>query len=222
MFNLKNTKTMNKIIILGTPHLSTTPGKRSVDGRLKEYLYGREIVSMVESKLKTMGYIVYVDYKSTEPNALMQADTYRKAQNKELAYRVGIVNKLCKEYGSSNCVYISIHVNAASSDGKWHNAKGFSVFVCPSASSSSRFLAKTFTDFAKTNPKLKGNRSIPSMGYWTSNLYVLRNTLCPAVLTENLFQDNQEDVDFLLSEEGKNAVAELHVKAILKYCERYN
>nr|DAT77576.1 MAG TPA: MurNAc-LAA [Caudoviricetes sp.] len=27
-----------------------------------------------------------------------------------------------------------------------------------------------------------------------------RDTKCPAVLTENLFQDNKEDVEFLLSE----------------------
>lgn len=30
-----------------------------------------------------------------------------------------------------------------------------------------------------------------------------RDTKCPAILTENLFQDNKEDVDFLLSEKGK-------------------
>lgn len=50
-----------------------------------------------------------------------------------------------------------------------------------------------------------------------SQFYILRKTKCPAVLTENLFQDNQEDVEFLLSEAGKRAIVDLHVKGICKY-----
>lgn len=44
-----------------------------------------------------------------------------------------------------------------------------------------------------------------------------RDTKCPAVLTENLFQDNRADVDYLLSAEGKQALADLHVKGIADY-----
>ena len=44
-----------------------------------------------------------------------------------------------------------------------------------------------------------------------------RDTNCPACLTENLFQDNKEDVDFLLSEEGYQAIVDLHVNGILSY-----
>lgn len=44
-----------------------------------------------------------------------------------------------------------------------------------------------------------------------------RDTHCPAVLTENLFQDNKDDVRFLLSDEGKRAITELHVKSIIDY-----
>ena len=50
-----------------------------------------------------------------------------------------------------------------------------------------------------------------------SSFYILKHTKCPAVLTENLFQDNKEDVDFLLSEEGKRTIVSLHVKGICKY-----
>ena len=41
--------------------MRTTPGKCSPDGRLREYAYGREVVTMVESALKKLGYTVYVD-----------------------------------------------------------------------------------------------------------------------------------------------------------------
>nr|DAH97458.1 MAG TPA: MurNAc-LAA [Caudoviricetes sp.] len=44
-----------------------------------------------------------------------------------------------------------------------------------------------------------------------------RDTNCPAILTENLFQDNKEDVDFLLSEKGKQAIVDVHYNAIIKY-----
>ena len=205
-----------KIIILGTAHLRTTPGKRSIDKRLYEYAYSREIITLLESELKRRGHTVYVDYRATEPNAQMKSATAKGVQSKELAYRVGIVNKLCKEYGASSCVYVSIHVNAAKSDGKWHDASGFSVFVSMNASSKSRRLAKLFTQHAKAM-KLTGNRCVPSSGYWQKNLYVLRNTLCPAVLTENLFQDNKADVDFLLSDQGRQAIVNLHSKAIEDY-----
>lgn len=49
-----------------------------------------------------------------------------------------------------------------------------------------------------------------------SGFYILKHTKCPAVLTENLFQDNKEDVEFLLSEEGKRAIISLHVWGIMK------
>ena len=34
------------------------------------------------------------------------------------------------------------------------------------------------------------------------------------MLTENLFQDNLDDVEFLSSEKGKEAIATLHLDAI--------
>ena len=49
---------------------------------------------------------------------------------------------------------------------------------------------------------------------------MLNNTKCPAVLTENLFQDNKDDVNYLLSDEGKHAIIRLHVEGIINYLER--
>ena len=47
--------------------------------------------------------------------------------------------------------------------------------------------------------------------------YILVHVPCPAVLTENLFQDNKEDVEFLLSEKGKEAITKIHVEGIKNY-----
>lgn len=52
---------------------------------------------------------------------------------------------------------------------------------------------------------------------WEESFYVLRKTKCPAVLTENFFQDNKEDVAYLLSEDGKQAIVSVHVDGIINY-----
>ncbi len=208
---------MSKItVILGTAHLRTTPGKRSVDGRLREYAYSREIVSLVEMELKKRGCDVVVDYRPTEPDKLMAGSSTKVVQNRELRYRVGKVNELCRKLGAGNCIYVSVHVNAAGGGKKWNKASGFSVFVSLNASESSKCLARSFTSLALER-SLCGNRSIPKAKYWSKNLFVLRETLCPSVLTENLFQDNKADVDFLLSDEGREAIVRLHVDAIEEY-----
>ena len=54
-----------------------------------------------------------------------------------------------------------------------------------------------------------------------ADLFVVRKTACPAVLTENLFQDNKRDVAFLLSDEGRHAIARLHVEGIMNYIQKY-
>ena len=41
----------------------------------------------------------------------------------------------------------------------------------------------------------------------------------PAVLTENLFMDNKEEVEYLLSEEGKKSIIDLHVEGIKQYID---
>ena len=56
--------------------------------------------------------------------------------------------------------------------------------------------------------------------YVRQNLMICRETKCAAVLTENLFMDNAEDVEVLLSEEGKARLADVHVKAIKAYVEK--
>ncbi|MBR4668690.1 MAG: N-acetylmuramoyl-L-alanine amidase, partial [Butyrivibrio sp.] len=49
------------------------------------------------------------------------------------------------------------------------------------------------------------------------DFYLLRHTSSPAVLTENLFMDNHEDCDFLLTQEGQQTLIDLHVDGITTY-----
>lgn len=196
-----------KTIILGTAHLKSTPGKCSPDKKFFEYKYSRDIVSAVYAILKDLGYQVYVDIKE---------DDLKLNQNQELAKRVEFVNSLHKK--CKNCIYVSIHVNAASSDGKWHNATGWEIYTSPGNTKADK-LATYIYNAAKDNLKGKKLRTDYSDGDpdREANLYVLKHTTCPAVLTENFFQDNKDDVKFLESDEGFQAIVRLHVEGILRY-----
>lgn len=184
----------------GDPPL--TGGKCSPDKRLKEYYYCREIAQRVSRELSLCGVDAILLVPETTDTPLKE--------------RVRKANAWAHKLGSKNVMLVSIHNNAAGADGEWHKASGFSVFISKNASSNSKHLAQLFTDNA-IDMGLMGNRSIPSEKYWVQSLAMTRDTICPAVLTENLFQDNEEDVKFLLSEEGKKAIVDLHVKSIIQY-----
>ena len=198
-----------KTIILGTAHLKSTPGKCSPDKKFYEYKYSREICKAVKKILEDSGYKVMID---------IEDDDLKVTQSQELCLRCKTVNDLQKIY--KNCIYVSIHVNAAGSDGKWHNATGWSAYTSVGVTSADR-LANCLYEAAKKNLQGKKLRTDytdkdPDL---ESNFYVLKHTLCPSVLTENFFQDNKEDVEYLTSNLGFHQIVRTHVEGILKYIE---
>lgn len=190
------------IILLDAGHGESTPGKRSPDGRLREYKYCREIANEVKNQLMDKGFKVEL---------IVNDDT-----DTLLAERCRIVNQYCDKYGKTNTVLVSIHCNAAGSGADWMKARGWSVFISPNASDKSKSLATCLTKSAERK-NLKIRRETNDRDYWISNLYICKNTKCPTVLTENLFQDNKEDVEYLLSDEGRATIISLHVQGILDY-----
>lgn len=191
------------IVLIDNGHGANTPGKCSPDKQIREYSYAREIASLLEQRLKEKG--ITAIRIVTEENDV------------SLSIRVKRVNTICREFGAQNCCVVSIHLDACPpNDCKWHNARGFSVRVAKNASSRSKKLARLLYEQAEAL-NLKGNRSVPVEKYWVQNLAICRDTNCAAVLTENLFQDNREDVAFLLSKEGKDAIVQLHLNGLLNY-----
>lgn len=189
-------------ILIDNGHGYNTPGKCSPDKRLLEWKYTREIATELVSRLKAAGF---------DAERIVTEDV-----DISLRERCRRVNAICKRVGASNVVLVSIHNNAAGSGGKWRDATGWCGFVYTKASSRSRHLAQLL--YAEAEKRgLKGNRSVPRERYWMKNLAMVRDTACPAVLTENLFQDNKGEVDFLLSPEGREAIVSLHFDALIKY-----
>ena len=196
-------------ILIDNGHGANTPGKCSPDGRLHEYAWSRESAKRLVAALKKKGY----DAELITP----------EASDVKLQTRVSRVNNICKAVGARNCLLVSIHNNASGSDGKWKDACGWSVFVSKIASENSKKLARMLTAEAMKR-ELMGNRSVPIQKYWTwswtdKDIYILEKSACPAVLTENMFQDHKGDVDYLLSEEGMTELVDLHVDGITKYVE---
>jgi len=191
-------------ILIDAGHGSDTAGKRSPDGRLREYAYAREIARRVEKELQAQGYDA--ERIVTEESDIRLSERCRRA------------NAICRKVGARNALLVPIHCNAAGSDGKWHDARGWSAHISLNASASSRVLAGCLIRQAEL-AGLKVRKYSPQEPYWRQNLAICRDTLCPAVLTENLFQDNKDDVEWLLSEQGKETIIDVHVKGIIRYIQ---
>ena len=194
------------IVILDAGHGKDTPGKCSPDKSLYEWQFNREIVAMLCTRLYGLENIQTVILVPEEHDVPL----------KERVRRVNTIYHDAKIAGKE-CLLISIHINAAG-HGTWNNASGWSVWVSNNASDKSKQFAQISYREA-VSMGLQGNRVVPEEQYWTSNFYILKNTPCPAVLTENMFQDNKEDVAFLKSEEGKNKIVDLHFNSVKKYLE---
>lgn len=188
-------------VLIDNGHGENTPGKRSPDGILREWVYSREIADMVVAGLRKQG---------IDAERIVKEDS-----DVPLSERCRRANAIYKEVGKK-AILISIHCNAAGNGGSWLNARGWSVFVSNNASANSKKLAASLCEVAESL-KLQVRRPAPKQPYWEQNLAMCRDSNCPAVLTENFFQDNKEDVEYLLSREGKQAVVQIHVDGIIKY-----
>ena len=57
---------------------------------------------------------------------------------------------------------------------------------------------------------------------YEAGFYMVSKTLCPAVLVESYFYDYEPDFNILMSEEGKEQIAEWYYQSIKKCIELYN
>jgi N-acetylmuramoyl-L-alanine amidase len=197
----------NLVVILDNGHGENTKGKCSPDKRLLEWEWTREIACRLHNLLVINGI-----------DTILLVPEDKDISLSERVKREKKITKEAKKAGKETCL-ISIHINAAGGDGKWKTATGWSGWIAQEASEKSKQLAQLLYAQAEEFG-LQGNRCVPSTKYWTANYTICTDTSCPAVLTENLFQDNKEEVDFLLSEEGKQIIIDLHYNAIKKYIEQ--
>jgi N-acetylmuramoyl-L-alanine amidase len=194
-------------ILIDNGHGDNTPGKRSPDGLFREYKYAREIAGNIVEELRARGY----DAELLVP----------EVEDINLTERVRRANEWCGRLGAGNVVLVSVHCNAAG-NGEWMNARGWSAYTSKGNTKADE-LATMLYEFGEVRFEGHKIRKDNSDGDpdWEENFYILRKSKCPAVLTENFFQDNKDDVVYLLSSEGKQAIVNVHVEAIIKYADKY-
>ena len=195
-------------IFIDNGHGLMTAGKRSPDGQFREPFYNREIARRVVSDLRDRG---------LDAELLVPED-----DDISLAERVRRINAACFLLGKRNVILVSIHVNAAGNGSKWLNATGWSVYTCKGQTESDKF-AECLCQAAMKN--FSGHRIRTDMSDgdmdWEEGFYILRKSLCVAVLTENFFMDSRSDLEYLQSRAGKQAVVDTHVEGIVEWLERY-
>ena len=191
-------------IFIDNGHGLMTAGKRSPDGQFREPFYNREIARRVVSDLRDRG---------LDAELLVPED-----DDISLAERVRRVNAACFHLGKQNVILVSIHVNAAGNGSKWLNATGWSVYTCKGQTESDK-LAECLCQAAIKNFPGRRIRTDISDGDmdWEEGFYILRKSLCVAVLTENFFMDSISDLEYLQSRAGKQAVVDTHVEGIVEY-----
>ena len=205
------------ILIFDYGHGSNCPGKCSPDQSFYEWKFNREIGMEVARRLRAQGFTVIEIWTNDHEPLSTPGKMCNKTQlNAALNWRWKEVNKYCAKYGTSNCLMVSFHANAAGADGNWHNASGFCSMVGLKASANSKRLAKCIYDEAAKRG-LQGNRDVPPGHYWAQSLAMCDRTSCPAVLTESLFYDNKSDLAILKSADGKERIVQAHVDGIINY-----
>ena len=193
-------------VLIDPGHGIDTPGKRSPDGKFREYLWNRQVADLLGARLVAMG--IDASPVVTETNDI------------PLSTRVQRVNRICSKIGASNVMLVSIHANAAGNGG-WMNAKGWSCYTSKGNTESDRIAECLYDAFEKEFPDRKIRKDLSDGDRdWEENFYVLAKSRCPAVLLENFFYDNPEECMFLLKEETKERIASAAALGIARYLER--
>lgn len=190
------------IILIDNGHGIETPGKRSPDGRFKEYLWNREVAEILCDILCDDGF----DARLLVP----------ETNDVSLKTRVNRANKVWKEEG--DCILISIHANAAGDGSRWMQARGWSCYTTVGQTESDRLAERMYDSFRTEFPdaRFRTERTDGDQDY-EEDFYILRKTRCPAVLLENWFYDNREECAFLLRQDTKEHVAMAAFWAVRNY-----
>lgn len=188
---------MSKYVwLLDNGHGKDTPGKRSSmlsDGRqFFEYEFNRKVVSKLSLML-------------AEANISGDILVPEVEDDIKLSERIKRSDKIITGNDQKK-IYLSIHANAYGNSG-WSSPSGTETYHY-AGSKSGRKLAAVFQEHLVEEMGRKDR------GIKTANFYVLRKTSMPSILTECGFYTNKEECEYLLSDEGVNAVANAHFKAI--------
>jgi len=197
-------------VILDNGHGQETPGKRSPvwtgGNQLFEYEFNRDVVNRVSLALNKAG------IKSTR--------LVPELHDVSITERIVRANRIIAAANKDGyqCILISVHANAG-------GGTGFEVLTSVGKTRSDD-LAEIFYQLAETvylkNFPMRRDTADGDSDKETDHVSILPKTMCPAALTENLFMDTLKDCTLLLSDSGRQAIADMHVEAVKVYARKYS
>jgi N-acetylmuramoyl-L-alanine amidase len=188
---------------LDNGHGKLQAGKRSVifdDGKTQflEYEFNRDVVEKIMAKLDEIGVAYFDVVPDVDVVGSFLQGRVKRANNK--------ISPLKK-------IFVSVHANAGptSSDG-WGSTTGIETWY----HKNSRKGKKVAAIFQKELIDEMGwkNRHLKSSAI--TDLYVLRETWMPAILTENGFFTNKNQARDLMKNAVRQKIADAHVAAIME------
>lgn len=190
------------IVLIDNGHGNNTKGKCSPDGNFKEYKFNRIIADMLHKELS---------YNNIESFIIVPEEI-----DIPLKERCNRVNSFVKSHPNDNVILISIHANAFGYD--WNNVSGFEIYTSKGETKADKLADCIFNAVKSEFPDIK-LRTDYSDGDSDKEeaFYILKHTVCPAVLTENFFYTNHSDLALLTSEEGLSRITKYHVNGIIDY-----
>jgi N-acetylmuramoyl-L-alanine amidase len=176
-----------------------TPGKQFIHEEgltIYEGDFNRKITSLLSCALSIENFAFY--------------NIASELEDTSLVLRVNRANTFFTKH--HNCIYLCIHGNAG-------KGNGFEV-TNRTEEKSSGIIADIFVDFLKKEfHEFPVSKQISEHNPDSEDAhFVLKYTMMPSVITLNLFMDNLQNAQLMLSREGQRRVAEAHYNAI-RYIE---
>ena len=166
---------MRRTIILDSAHGAEVAGKRSPDGKHREYKWSRERLTAIAAGLKKNG--VNVEWSHIGDN------------EPGLSNRVAAMNKI-----AGPAFVFSLHNNAAGSGSVWMNASGNEIWTCKGQTSSDPFATMIFNGLKAGLPNLTYRSDIRDGDPDKEENFTVLMSVHPSALLEWQFQDNKQDV----------------------------
>ena len=166
--------------------------------RFYEFQSNRTIGKMLAEELRKLG-IAYEFIVNPD-------DKYDMSLEK----RVSIANNIARKEGKSNVLYLSLHSDAYGNGNTWYDdIRGFSIYTSKGNTKSDEYAKIFLKHYTNRLSKLSKIRGIKE-----DNFYVLKHTICPAILLENLFYTSHQDLAILDSDEGRREIVQAMTDAI--------
>ncbi len=209
----------NFYVLLDNGHAKSTPGKCSPklpNGQVfYEWEFNRDVVKRIAAGLEKLG----IKYHILVPE---------NDKDISLTTRANRANEYCKKYGTKNCFFISVHSNAFGDGKTWTDPGRWSVWTTVGVTKSDEYgkvlydVAMDYLEpygFTCRDGKVQGKGNAGPD--YEENFTVIYKTWCPAVLTENLFYTNKKECEWLMTDTGRQVIADIHIEGIRQIADKF-